>query len=77
MQFRSMAWSYRRRRRPLANSVTLTTGALPAQWLQTAGVVDIQTGQDDEAGLSPSSAAQLDWLEPSFDYRGRAARTGT
>ena len=58
-----------------ANSVTLITGALPAQYgFQTAGVVDIQTKTGTtNPGLSLSMyGGSWDWLEPSFDYGGRA-----
>src|SRR4029077_4146266 len=58
-----------------ANSVTLITGALPAQYgFQTAGVVDIQTKTGTtNPGLSLSMyGGSRNWLEPSFDYGGRA-----
>ena len=58
-----------------ANSVTLITGALPAQYgFQTAGVVDIQTKTGTtNPGLSLSMyGGSWDWLEPSFEYGGRA-----
>jgi outer membrane receptor protein involved in Fe transport len=58
-----------------ANSVTLITGALPAQYgFQTAGVVDIQTKTGTtNPGLSLSMyGGSWNWLEPSFDYGGRA-----
>ncbi len=58
-----------------ASSMSLITGALPAQYgLQTAGVVDIQT----KTGISnPGFALSMyggswDWLQPSFEYGGRA-----
>ena len=58
-----------------ANSVTLITGALPAQYgFQTAGVIDIQTKTGTtNPGLSLSMyGGSWNWLEPSFDYGGRA-----
>ena len=58
-----------------ANSVTLITGALPAQYgFQTAGVVDIQTKTGTtNPGLSLSMyGGSWDWLEPSFEYGGRS-----
>ena len=58
-----------------ANSMTLITGALPAQYgFQTAGVIDIQTKTGTtNPGLSLSMyGGSWNWLEPSFDYGGRA-----
>ena len=58
-----------------ANSVTLITGALPAQYgFQTAGVVDIQTKTGTtNPGLSLSMyGGSWGWLEPSFEYGGRS-----
>jgi outer membrane receptor protein involved in Fe transport len=56
-----------------AQSLSLITGALPAQYgFQTAGVVDIQT----KTGLSsPGLSLEMyggswNWLEPSVDYGG-------
>src|SRR6202047_1758741 len=56
-----------------ANSISLLTGALPAQYgFQTAGVLDIQT----KTGLTNSGLAltmyggSFNWLEPSFEYGG-------
>jgi outer membrane receptor protein involved in Fe transport len=58
-----------------AQSLSLITGALPAQYgFQTAGVVDIQT----KTGLSdPGLAVSMyggswNWLEPSVDYGGHS-----
>jgi outer membrane receptor protein involved in Fe transport len=58
-----------------ANSISLITGALPAQYgFQTAGVIDIQT----KTGISnPGLALSMyggswNWLQPSFEYGGRA-----
>jgi outer membrane receptor protein involved in Fe transport len=58
-----------------ANSVSLITGALPAQYgFQTAGVVDIQTKTGTtNPGLALSMyGGSWDWLQPSFEYGGRA-----
>src|SRR5271166_208165 len=56
-----------------ANSMSLITGALPAQYgFQTAGVVDIQT----KTGITNPGLAitmyggQQNWLQPSFEYGG-------
>ncbi|HUK41311.1 MAG TPA: TonB-dependent receptor, partial [Candidatus Acidoferrales bacterium] len=56
-----------------ARSISLLTGALPAQYgFQTAGVLDIQT----KTGLSNPGMAvtmyggSLNWLQPSFEYGG-------
>ncbi len=58
-----------------ANSLSLITGALPAQYgFQTAGVVDIQT----KTGITnPGLALSMyeggsNWLQPSFEYGGRS-----
>src|SRR5262249_59752166 len=56
-----------------ANSLSLITGALPAQYgFQTAGVVDIQTKSGTtNPGLTLSMyGGSWNWLEPSFDYGG-------
>jgi outer membrane receptor protein involved in Fe transport len=56
-----------------ANSISLLTGALPAQYgFFTAGVLDIQT----KTGLTNPGLAltmyggSFNWLEPSFEYGG-------
>jgi TonB dependent receptor len=56
-----------------ANSISLLTGALPAQYgFQTAGVLDIQT----KTGLAnPGFALSMyggsfNWLQPSFEFGG-------
>jgi hypothetical protein len=56
-----------------ARSVSLLTGALPAQYgFFTAGVLDIQT----KTGLTNPGLAltmyggSFNWLEPSFEYGG-------
>jgi outer membrane receptor protein involved in Fe transport len=56
-----------------ANSMSLITGALPAQYgFQTAGVVDIQTKTGlTSPGLTISAyGGQWDWAQPSFEYGG-------
>jgi len=58
-----------------ARSLTLITGALPAQYgFQTAGVVDIQTKSGiTNPGLSVSLyGGSWNWLEPSVEYGGRS-----
>jgi len=58
-----------------AQSLSLITGALPAQYgFQTAGVVDIQTKTGtSNPGLSVSMyGGSWNWLEPSIDYGGRS-----
>ncbi|HUD60424.1 MAG TPA: TonB-dependent receptor [Acetobacteraceae bacterium] len=58
-----------------ANSMTLITGALPAQYgFQTAGVVDIQTKTGTtNPGLAISMyGGQQSWAQPSFEYGGRS-----
>ena len=56
-----------------AKSMSLITGALPAQYgLFTAGVVDIQTRTGySNPGLTLSMyGGQWDWLQPSFEWGG-------
>ncbi len=58
-----------------ANSISLITGALPAQYgFQTAGVVDIQTKSGTtNPGLTMSMyGGSFGWLQPSFEYGGRS-----
>src|SRR5208283_1683171 len=58
-----------------AQSMSLITGALPAQYgFQTAGVVDIQTKTGlSDPGLSVSMyGGRWNWLEPSVDYGGHS-----
>ncbi len=58
-----------------ARSLTLITGALPAQYgFQTAGVVDIQTktGTTNPGGSVSMYGGSWNWLEPSIEYGGRA-----
>jgi outer membrane receptor protein involved in Fe transport len=58
-----------------ASSMSLITGALPAQYgFQTAGVVDIQTKTGTTTpGLGLTMyGGSWGWLQPSFEYGGRA-----
>ncbi|MGD0103378.1 MAG: TonB-dependent receptor [Rhodopila sp.] len=58
-----------------ARSLTLITGALPAQYgFQTAGVVDIQTktGTTNPGGSIGLYGGSWDWLQPSLEYGGHA-----
>jgi outer membrane receptor protein involved in Fe transport len=58
-----------------ARSLSLITGALPAQYgFQTAGVVDIQTKTGiTNPGLSVSMyGGSWNWLQPSMEYGGRS-----
>jgi outer membrane receptor protein involved in Fe transport len=58
-----------------ARSLTLITGALPAQYgFQTAGVVDIQTKTGlTNPGLSVSMyGGSWNWLQPSVEYGGHS-----
>jgi outer membrane receptor protein involved in Fe transport len=59
----------------LARSMSLITGALPAQYgFQTAGVVDIQTKTGlTNPGLSVSMyGGSWNWLQPSLEYGGHS-----
>ena len=61
----------------LANSISLITGALPAQYgFRTAAVVDIQTktGLLDEGGSVSMYGGQQGWLQPSFQYGGHVGQ---
>src|SRR6202051_4718905 len=56
-----------------ANSISLITGALPAQYgFQTAGVVDIQTktGTTNPGAAISMYGGSWNWLEPSISYGG-------
>jgi len=56
-----------------ARSLSLITGALPAQYgFQTAGVVDIQTktGLTNPGMTLSMYGGSWDWLEPSLEYGG-------
>ena len=58
-----------------AQSLTLITGALPAQYgFQTAGVVDIQTktGTANPGGSVSLYGGSWNWLQPSIEYGGRS-----
>lgn len=58
-----------------ANSVSLITGALPAQYgFRTAGVVDIQTktGVNSPGGAVTLYGGSRGVLQPSFEYGGRS-----
>ena len=60
-----------------ANSMSLITGALPAQYgFQTAGVVDIQTKTGiTNPGLTLSTyGGSWNWAQPSFEYGGQSGR---
>jgi outer membrane receptor protein involved in Fe transport len=57
----------------LANSVSLITGALPAQYgLRTAGIVDIQTktGTLAPGGSITAYGGQQSWIQPSVEFGG-------
>ena len=57
-----------------AQSLTLVTGALPAQYgFQTAGVIDIQTktGSTNPGVTLSTSGGSWSWLQPSVEYGGR------
>ena len=58
----------------LANSVSLITGALPAQYgFRTAGIIDIQTktGRIEPGGSISMYGGSRGWLLPSFEYGGQ------
>jgi hypothetical protein len=58
-----------------ANSISLITGALPAQYgFQTAGVVDIQTktGTTNPGVAISMYGGSWGWLQPSFEEGGRS-----
>ncbi len=61
----------------LASSVTLLTGALPAEYgLRTTGIFDIQTksGAFDQGGYVSMYGGSQSWLQPSAEYRGTLGR---
>jgi TonB dependent receptor/Carboxypeptidase regulatory-like domain len=61
----------------LASSVTLLTGALPAEYgLRTTGIFDIQTksGAFDPGGYVGMYGGSHAWLQPSAEYRGVIGR---
>jgi outer membrane receptor protein involved in Fe transport len=58
-----------------ARSLSLITGALPAQYgFQTAGVIDIQTktGLTDPGLIVSMYGGSWNWLEPSLEYGGHS-----
>jgi outer membrane receptor protein involved in Fe transport len=58
-----------------ARSISLITGALPAQYgFQTAGVVDIQTktGTSNPGLALTAYGGSFSWAQPSFEYGGRS-----
>ena len=61
----------------LADSLSLLTGALPAQYgFNTAGGVDIRTksGTTNGGGDVSVYGGSFGWVQPSFDYGGKAGR---
>jgi outer membrane receptor protein involved in Fe transport len=61
----------------LADSVSLITGALPAQYgFRTAAVVDIETktGLLEPGGSISMYGGQQGWLQPSFEYGGHVGQ---
>ena len=61
----------------LANSASLITGALPAQYgFRTAGVIDIQTktGTLNPGGRISMYGGSYDTLQPSIEYGGTVGR---
>src|SRR6185503_1961857 len=61
----------------LASSITLLTGALPAEYgLRTTGIFDIQTksGAFDPGGYVSMYGGSHGWLQPSMEYRGTVGR---
>ena len=61
----------------LAQSVSLITGALPAQYgFRTAAVVDIQTktGLLEPGGSISMYGGNQGWLQPSFEYGGHVGQ---
>jgi len=61
----------------LASSVTLLTGALPAEYgLRTTGIFDIQTksGAFDPGGYVGMYGGSHAWVQPSAEYRGTVGR---
>ena len=61
----------------LASSITLLTGALPAEYgLRTTGIFDIQTksGAFDPGGYIGMYGGSHNWIQPSMEYRGTVGR---
>ena len=58
-----------------ADSLSLITGALPAQYgLRTAGVVDIgvKSGTTNPGGEASMMMGSYNWLQPALEYGGRS-----
>lgn len=58
-----------------ANSLSLLTGALPAQYgLRTAGVVDIgvKSGTTNPGGEASVMGGSYSWIQPALQYGGRS-----
>jgi len=58
-----------------ADSLSLITGALPAQYgLRTAGVVDIgvKSGTTNPGGEASMMLGSYNWLQPALEYGGRS-----
>ena len=58
-----------------ANTLTLSTGALPAQYgFETAGVVDIQTktGVTNPGSVVSMTGGSWNWMQPSFETGGHS-----
>lgn len=58
-----------------ADSLSLITGALPAQYgLRTAGVVDIgvKSGTTDPGGEASVMGGSYNWIQPALQYGGRS-----
>ena len=71
---RVFRFSGRRSNSRFARSISLLTGALPAQYgFQTAGVLDIQTktGITNPGFALSMYGGSFNWLQPSFEYGGR------
>src|SRR6202045_1388188 len=61
----------------LADSISLITGALPAQYgFRTAAIIDIQTktGALEPGGSISMYGGTRDWLQPSFEYGGHVGQ---
>ena len=59
-----------------ANSISLLTGALPAQYgLRTAGVVDIgvKSGTTDPGAEASVMVGSYNWVQPAAQYGGRSS----
>jgi outer membrane receptor protein involved in Fe transport len=61
----------------LADSVSLITGALPAQYgFRTAGIIDIHTksGELEPGGSVSMYGGEQGWLQPSIEYGGHVGQ---